>query len=468
MPVALKNDIVHRLGRHIDRHQSRLRQAPISTSVGSLEIRAHLESKYDFRLPVPMDTLFEDVTEMLWRWSEHARNPMHFGLTRPNVDLPSVVADALVALYDPNLATWDFAPAANEIERLVLKLLARPLGLDTETSCAHFTSGGQEANHTAVAVALTDRFPTMAIDGLRSVDGQPVFYLSQEGHHSFDKVAHGTGLGRSALRRVQADEHLKMDCSALAQMIEHDRRAGRLPFLVVGTAGTTSAGAIDPLPELAEIAERQGLWFHVDGAWGAAAALSPRLRPLLRGLERSDSVTLDAHKWLSVPVGAGAFFCRHQASVAATFGVEPAYVPAKSEDRLADPLATSMQWSRRFIGLKVFLMLACRGLPEIVRRIEHQAELGRRLADLLTVRGWRVVNQPLLAVVCFTHPRLESGHIAAAEVARQLKQSQTAWISQTVLRGKTTVLRASVTNFETERDDIERLVDALDLAARAR
>ncbi len=454
--------LTDRLARHIELHQSRLREAPLATAVRPREIRAHLETQYGFREPMPMAEVFDDVTRMLWQWAEHARNPMHFGLTRPTVDLASVVADTLVSLYDPNLATWSFSPAANEIERYVLRVLARGLSFGPDEGLAHFASGGQEANHTAVAVALPWQFPEIARQGLRALDGPPVFYLSQEGHHSLEKVAHSTGLGRDALRIVPAREDMTMDVGALAEGIENDIREGCLPFMVVGTAGTTSSGAIDPLDAIAGVAERHGLWFHVDAAWGGAAALSDRLRPLLAGIEHAHSVTFDAHKWLSVPAGAGAFFCRDRDAVTTTFCIDTAYVPKKNAEDCVDPLSASMQWSRRFIGLKVFLMLAVRGLPDIVRRIEHQAELGRLLADLLAARGWRVLNRPDLAVVCFTHPRIEDGSIGVDDVVRRLKESQSAWISHTLLRGHTVALRASITNFESKRSDVERLVEALE------
>ena len=170
MPTTLDSlTLTDRLARHIELHQSRLREAPVATAVGPLEIRAHLETCYSFHEPMPMTEVFDDVTRMLWKWAEHARNPMHFGLTRPNVDLASIVADALVSLYDPNLATWNFSPAANEIERYVLRVLAHGLAFGPGEGIAHFTSGGQEANHTAVAVALTRQFPDVTRRGLRAL-----------------------------------------------------------------------------------------------------------------------------------------------------------------------------------------------------------------------------------------------------------------------------------------------------------
>src|SRR5262249_1368544 len=184
-----------------------------------------------------------------------------------------------------------------------------------------------------------------------------------------------------------------------------DRGSGLLPFLVVGTAGTTNAGAIDPLPDLAALCRDEGLWFHVDAAWGGAAAVSDRLRPLLAGIERADSATGDAHKWLSVPVSAGMFFCRHRAPLEAAFGVQAAYVPPKRDTEAPDNLRTSLQWSRRFMGLKVFMVLAEQGLGGVAARIDHQAAMGDLLRARLRGRGFVLLNDTPPPGVCFTHPR---------------------------------------------------------------
>jgi aromatic-L-amino-acid/L-tryptophan decarboxylase len=373
------------------------------------------------------------------------------------------VADALAAVHDPNLATWDFAPAANEIERHVLRELASRFGLPADEGLHHFTSGGQEANHTAVIVALTRQFPGFARDGLRSLPGQPVFYLSAEGHNSFDKVAHATGLGRSALRWVAVDASLRLDLADLDRQIAEDRLAGRLPFLIVGTAGTTGAGVVDPLPGLADAAARHRLWFHVDAAWGGAAVLSERLRPELAGIEQADSVTCDAHKWLSVTAGAGMVFVRHRAPVEEAFGVRTAYVPEQARDGRVYPFVTSLQWSRRFIGLKLFLVLAAHGWEGLARRIDHQVRVAEHLRSRLRERGYAVLNDTPLPLVCFTHPRLRDA-AAHDAVARRLKADQSAWISRTLLAGRTPALRACVTSYETRIEDMDALVRALDQA----
>src|SRR5204863_1107985 len=188
-------------------------------------------------------------------------------------------------------------------------------------------------------------------------------------------IAHTTRLGRRAVRTGATDRHLKMDLGDLARRVAADRQSGLAPFMVVGTAGTTAAGVIDPLPELAAFCRAEGLWLHVDAAWGGAAVLSPRLRGHLAGIEAADSITCDAHKWFSVPMGAGMFFCRHREAVAEAFRAETSYMPGKT-GAVVDPYTTSVQWSRRFIGLKLFMALAERGEAGYVEMIEHQAHLG--------------------------------------------------------------------------------------------
>jgi aromatic-L-amino-acid decarboxylase len=446
------------VARHVSHYLQRTREAPVSVRVGPDEIREHLRNAYSFAEPRPLDDVFDDVTAMLWKWTEHGSNPRHLGLFRPGVDPTCIVAETLAAAYDPNLATWDFAPAANEIERHTLRFFMRRFGLDPEDGIAHFTSGGLESNHTAVIAALTSAFPEVGRQGLRALGGRPVFYLSAEGHHSFEKIAHATGLGREALRFVPVDARFRMDTAALARQIESDRSSGILPFLIVGTAGTTSAGVIDPLPELAEIARAHGLWYHVDAAWGGAASVSDRLRPLLTGIERADSISCDAHKWLSVPVAAGMFFCRDRHSVASAFATETAYVPEQADDGRVYHFVTSLQWSRRFNGLKLFMLLAKLGQPGLSLRIEHQAAMGEALRTRLLDAGFALLNDTPLPVVCFTHDCIEGDSAAHDRICARLAERQIAWISRTMLPGRLPALRACITHYETGPDDLDAIV----------
>lgn len=434
--------------------QSDIAAGPILPMVTPQEIRNHL-ARYDFTAPIRLEEISADIAQMLRTWHVQVTHPRYFGLFNPSVTMASVIADTLVAAFNPQLATWRTSPAANEIERHTLSWLAGKFGLPPQAS-ASFTTGGAEANLTAVVVALTHAFPGYGEHGLRHLKAQPVVYVSGEAHHSFNKIAHLTGLGRAAVRHVATGADLRMDIQDLARQVADDRKLGFAPFMVVGTAGTTGAGAIDPLSELGRFCRSQNLWFHVDAAWGGAAAISPTLRHHLAGIEAADSITCDAHKWFSVPMGAGMFFCRHPETVAAAFHAETSYMPPRTPGSVADPYTTSVQWSRRFIGLKLFFALAHHGASGYVEMIDRQTRLGNFLRQLLQDFGWRIVNSTPLPLVCFTREGLDINKFLAS-----LHERQIAWMSQVQLAGGAPVLRACITSFRTTEKDIEWVVQQM-------
>jgi glutamate/tyrosine decarboxylase-like PLP-dependent enzyme len=436
----------------VARCQSDIATGPIVPKVTPDEIRHHLTSRYGFTKPMALDEVSADVEQMLRTWQVQVTHPRYFGLFNPSVTLASVVADTIVAAHNPQLATWRTSPAANEIERHTLAWLASKFGLPPRT-IANFTSGGAEANLSAVVVALTRAFPDYGDGGLRHLVSTPTIYLTSQAHHSFTKIAHMTGLGRRALRTVATDRHLKMDLRDLERRVAEDRKNGLAPLMVVGTAGTTSAGTIDPLPDLARVCALERLWFHVDAAWGGAAIISPVLRKHLEGIDAADSITCDAHKWFSVPMGAGMFFCRDPDAVHEAFRAETSYMPEKTVGPVVDPYTTSVQWSRRFIGLKLFLALAHRGESGYVQMIEHQARMGNVLRESLRATGWRVVNTTPLPLVCFTREGLVAAKLVAA-----LHERQIAWMSEVRLGDDVPVVRACITSFRTKESDIKRVV----------
>jgi aromatic-L-amino-acid decarboxylase len=435
---------------------SSIDEGPVTHDASAEEVRQHLRSRFDFSAPMPREALVSEVMDMLRRWTVHVTHRRYLGLFNPSVTPASVVADTLVAAYNPQLAAWSHAPAANEIERFTLEGLMELFGLDPDSGTANFTTGGAEANLSALLAALVHRFPDFPERGARGLPAQPVAFLSEQSHHSVLKAAQVSGLGRAAVRTIQTDREGRIEVHALAKEIRTTRDAGETPFLVVGTAGSTSTGVIDPLEELGDLCTNEGLWFHVDAAWGGAAALSPRLRPYLAGIELADSITCDAHKWFSVSMGAGMFFCRHQDAVLDAFQVRTPYMPISVGAQVREPFATSVQWSRRFIGLKLFMSLAEMGLPGYARMIERQAELGEYLRERLVQSGWTVLNSTPLPVVCFTKEGLDVSRILP-EIYRQ----QVAWISEVPVRGAP-ALRACITSFRTREHDIDQIVGSLD------
>lgn len=439
-----------------------IRERRVSNPASRREVRAQIEETFGEDASGDVEEITENVIECLRRWTVHVTSPRYFGLFNPSVLEPAILGDVLAAVYNLQLAVWSHAPAASEMERLVLEKLGRCLDLEPERTHATFTTGGAEANLSAVLSAVAARFPETGTAGIRAAPGQPTLYVPESSHDSFIKIARMTGLGTDALRTVPSTPALKLDPDALDRQLARDSETGRLPLAVVATAGTTGGGIIDPLDEIAEVARRHGVWYHVDAAWGGAAAISPKLRPLLAGIERADSVTWDAHKWLSVPMGAGMFFCRHPEAVRRAFSVSTGYMPGETGQQ-PDPYRSTVQWSRRAIGIKVFLSWVSLGRDGYAKLIEHQTEMGDLLREKLESSGWRIVNRTPLPVVCFSHRDLEGGETTVEEVLDRLYERGEVWVSSTVLReSRSPVLRACITSYRTNAEDVDKLVHELE------
>ncbi len=455
---------LERLSAEIESFYEEVRDLPVTPRLDPAQIRQRLSERYDFTRPVELSELLPAVADLLRAGIVHVTHPRYFGLFNPSVTAAGIVADGLAAAYNPQLAASSHAPAGVELERHVLRYLSSRLGFDPDTTAASFTSGGAEANHSAVVAALAVRVPGFVEGGLRAAPAPPVLVLSSEAHDSFRKAAQLSGLGREAVRVVATADDLTLDPGAVRAVLRAERANGRAPFLLVATAGTTAAGVIDHLLALVEVAREQGVWLHVDAAWGGAAVLSRRLRPHLAGIELADSVTWDAHKWLSVPMGAGMFFCRHPEAVARAFGLgETSYMPGAVAGT-PDPYATTMQWSRRLIGLKVFMTVAALGEAGLEAVVNAMAEMGEELRRRLAAAGFRIVNVTPLPLACFTHPRLERGEVGASEVAARVQAAGRAWISSARIGNATDVLRACITSFRTTEADLDVLVDEVSRA----
>jgi len=448
------------LQQELERFPAEVADLAVAPQVQPEEIRGYLKEHFDLGAGRPLEGALEDLGDMMRRWLTHVTHPRYFGNFNPSVTEAGVLGEALAALYNPQLAVWSHAPAAVELERYTLAFLMERLGFDPEQSAAHFTSGGAEANHTAVITALTQCFPDYATEGLAALPRPPRLYVSAGAHDSFHKIAHATGLGRDAVRVVPTDEYLQMDIDALRRMLREDREADLHPFMVVATAGTTAAGVVDRLKHIVAIGRAQSLWVHADAAWGGAVLLSDRLRTLLDGIQHTDSVTFDAHKYLSVPMGAGMFFCRHPEPIARAFQISTAYMPNATAG-CEDPYAVSLQWSRRAIGLKVFLSLAHHGREGYAKMIEHQADMGEALRERLRDRGYLIENQTLLPLICFSHPKWEGLHSRMTATAARLKAAGF-WLSCIFLSNGRPVLRACITSFRTQESDLDALVAALE------
>jgi len=435
----------------------RLPQGPVTPTLDFSRFRDELAG-FDFAAPRQTEDVHDWVVAQLEAGLVHVNHPKYFGLFNPTPTFTAQCADRIAAAFNPQLATSTTSPAAVAIEAHVIRAVARRAGLPLQTG-GHFTTGGAEANFTALLCALTRAHPDFAAKGVRAFAGPPVFYVSRESHLAWFKIALQAGLGQDAVRLVATDGCGRMDASALAAMIADDRAAGHVPVMVAATAGTTNAGMIDPLAACAGLARDAGAWFHIDAAWGGAAIASDRLRPVLAGLEQADSLTIDAHKWFAATMGCGMFLTRQPEVLSRAFSVTTGYMPSNIGG--LDPYVTSLQWSRRFLGLRLFLSLAAVGWEGYAQHVERAIDLAAALAARLTASGWSVVNRSSLAVVCAEPP---PGAASIREIVARVLASGRAWVSVAQFEGRP-VIRACVTSGEATEEDVAVLAAALDDAA---
>lgn len=449
----------------IEGYISGIDSLPVSPELDAEKIRSML-ARLDFGKALSPAEAIDFTVEGLTKYQVHTPHPGYFGLFNPAPTTMGIAADALVAAFNPQLAAWSHSPFANEVEQHLIRAFGEKFGFDAKQTDGTFTSGGAEANHTALLTALVGSFPDYAEKGLIETGTKPVFYVSAESHHSFLKAARLTGIGAAAVRVVEVAEDLRMNTESLKKLIVRDIAQEFHPFMIVATVGTTNSGIIDPLDEIYQIAGQYGLWFHADAAWGGAAALSPEFRPLIKGIEFADSITFDAHKWLSVPMGAGIYITRHREILSRTFQTANSYMPVTDGVEVLDPYSHSMNWSRRFIGLKLFLSLLVAGWDGYAEAIRHQAAMGELLRRRLRANNWKVVNKTALPVICFVDGQMESSRDYLQKILDSVLASGKAWISITKLGNGQDVLRACITNYRTDEEDIETLISVLNEARK--
>ncbi len=450
---ARRQEVDDYLTRALAHGLERMRAGPVTPDIDIEAFKRDLAG-FDFATPRPLAELLDWSIAMLEHGVTHQTHPRYFGLFNPAPTFPAQCADRIVNSFNPQVASATTSPAAVALEAHVIRSIAQRAGFPSGAG-GHFTSGGSEANYTGMLCALTRAHPAFASDGARGFPGAPVFYTSRECHGSWVKIAHQAGIGRSAARLVATDGHGRISMAALEQAIAQDLAAGRVPFLIVASAGTSNAGMIDPLHACADLAARHGLWYHVDAAWGGAVVASGRLRAALAGLERADSATIDAHKWLATTMGCGMFVVRDPAAPGAAFNVAASYMP--SNELSLDPYMNSLQWSRRFLGLRLFLSLASAGWAGHAAHIERAVALTARIRSELESRGWSVLNDSPLAVLSLVPPAALGD--PRAVVARVLKGGR-AWVSLARFE-EHDVVRICVTHGETSAEDLSILVQAL-------
>lgn len=420
-------------------------------------------------LGVDPQTVLDDVcTEMIDK-GFHVPAANYFGLMNPTPTYIGVLAEALVAALNPQLATMARSQLASKIEAETVRWIGERVGWNRPFA-GTFTNGGNEANFSGIALALTSKFPEVMNEGVQSLTAAPVIYVSEEAHHSLDKSAGLLGLGRRAVGRIAVTPRIQMDTDRLEQAIRDDVAAGRLPFCVVATAGTTNSGAIDDIPAIAGICRRHNLWLHVDGAYGAAAIFSDKHRGLVRGIELADSITVDPHKWLAMPFVAGAVLTCHPELLKKTFAVATPYMPKADAPRPPDNFAISTQWTRRMNSLKLWLTLRIHGRQAYEEHIDRQMRLADWFVDQIgKSEDFELFAQPMLPIFNLRlkkSPTNEERNAALLQaIVDDVTRDGRQWISTTRV-SETTVIRVMIISYLTEQRHLENLLERLHQAAK--
>ena len=394
-------------------------------------------------------------------------HPRFFGFINATADPVGIAADYLAASMNPNC--WGGDHAAIHVEHRVMRWLADLLGYPGNAE-GILVSGGSMANFTALAAARQAMTPGNAREDGLAGEGRPrlTVYASDQVHHCVDKAVDLLGIGTRQLRKIETDERFRIRMDLLEAAVASDRRAGLTPAIVVGNAGTVNTGAIDPLEEIADFCRRESLWFHVDGAYGAMARLSPKLAPLFSGMERADSIAADPHKWLYVPYEAGATLVREPGRLSAAFRKFPEYLASDPESPFPGPAwfaERGVELSRSFKALKVWMGFKTHGRSGYARAIENDVALAHFLAAEVDRRpDFERLSETVLSIANFRY-RPRGGALTDAELHRvnrkivnRLVAAGSFFLAPTVLKGRT-ALRVCIVNFRTREEDLTALLD---------
>src|SRR4051812_15483385 len=457
-----------------------IRNRPVYSPTTSADVRATLNRNLP-NDPAAFDELLNDFRQIVIKFSRQNAHPRMFGYVQSPGPAVAGIAALLASTLNANLTAWRSAPVAVEIERLTIDWIRQLVGYPA-TAGGLFVSGGSMANLISVAAARTSRAPAaLATGGARALPNNPCMYASTETHHSVEKAAVLLGIGRDNVRKIPVDERHKIRIDDLVAAISHDISAGHTPVCVVANAGTVMTGAVDPLRDVSEVARQFNLWMHVDGAYGGFATIAPSAKALFSGLESADSITLDAHKWLYLPIDCGCVLYRDSASAVPVFSHDAEYTRVIGHD--ADEAFAFWDYgpelSRRFRALKVWMVIRSVGLRALGEAIEKDLACARYLEKLVRESDDFEMLAPVeLSIFCFRHipahlrDAVSSGDVPDRKTIDQelnvwnerlliaLQRDGSSYLSNALIESRF-ALRGCVMNYRTTMQDMEILLDDL-------
>jgi aromatic-L-amino-acid decarboxylase len=419
-----------------------------------------------------LEQIFADFEHRILPGITHWNHPGFFAYFSISSSIPGILAELLIAALDVNAMLWKTSPAATELELLTMDWLRQLLGLgDGWFGLINDTAS---ISTMLALVAAREAKPELAIRarGMAGRADLPALrvYCSEHAHSSVDKGALTVGLGLDNVVKIPTDDAFRMRPDLLDAAIAADRRDGHLPLACVATVGTTSVASIDPVPALATICRREGVWLHVDGSYGGVAAVSPRFRHVLHGVDAADSFVVNPHKWLFTPIDCSAFYTRHPDVLKRAFSLVPEFLVTREQDEVVNLMDYGVQLGRRFRALKLWMVIRAFGADGLSARLEQHCALGARFAEWVSAEPeWEVIAPVLFSLVCFRYAPAGTNEAERerinAEILQRVNGSGEAYLSHTKLDGRY-VLRLAIGNIRTEERHVARAWTLLKEAAR--
>ena len=447
----------------------RLETRPVLVPTTSRAIRGRIDE------PLPMagadlGALLDTVRNVISEYSRHSGHPRMFGYVASPGTAITAIGNMIAAAMNINVTAWRSAPSGTDLERLTIDWLKEMLGYPAPAG-GLLTSGGSMANFAALGAARSAKAGANVVrDGVAAAGRRMCLYVSEESHFSMAKAAGMLGLGESNVRAVKTDERLHIDLADLERLVAADLAAGHLPFCVVANAGTTATGAFDPLAEVADFAHRHNLWMHVDAAYGGFAALAPSARHFFAGIEEADSVTLDPHKWLYLPVGCGCVLYKDPAAARAAFshGADYTRPIGLEHDEAFAFWDYGPELTRPFRALDLWLLIKFAGAGRLGKAVEENIACAKYFEELVKASDDFEMLAPVeLSVFCFHY--VPKGFTGDLDVFNErllvtLQRAGSTYLSNARVRGRF-ALRGCVLNYRTTKADMERVLEDVRAAA---
>ena len=393
---------LHRAAEWAADYRSTIAERPISAHGKPGDVSAQLPTSIP-KLPVPIETVVEDFERLILPNLVHWGHPAFLGYFGSTTTAPGILGEMIAATLNVSAMTWATSPAATELESVVLRWLREMLQLPEKFFGIVYDTASVATLHALAAAreSLPLNIRTLGLTGRQDLPRLRI-YASDQAHSSIVKAAITLGIGEINVKRIVSDALFRLDLNALKLAVQHDRSAGYLPLAVVATVGTTSAAAVDPIPEIAAFCKAEKIWLHIDAAYGGAMALLPEGRQLMNGVSEADSVVVNPHKWLFVPLDFSTLYTTHPALLREVFSLVPEYLRGDAEQAETNYMDYGIQLGRRFRALKTWMVFSAFGETGLVARIREHIRLARLFATWIeNDNDFELLAPVEMGVVCF-------------------------------------------------------------------